>query len=332
MSDSGRRRIILGLDLGGTKVAAGLVTLDGEVLARTQLATLELRADGDPLAGIIAMGKSLLLQTPDCELLAVGVALPGPVDRGSLRLLAAPTIPEIEGLPLAAALEEAFGCPAAGDNDANGAALAESRFGAGAGCSHVVYFTISTGIGGGFVVDGRVYRGSGGTATEFGHQCVQPADGPRCDCGAYGCLEALASGRGIERRARRTAERVGESHTPGWRLERGMITAESVADAARNGEPLARKLWSETADWLGIGISNVINILDPSIVVLGGGVATGAADLLLDPIREVVARRCMPSVARKTPIVPAALGVEVGVVGAACLAMEVGSTPSVVIT
>lgn len=316
--------MILGLDLGGTKVAAGLVTAEGDVLARRQVATLELRADGDPLAGIIRMGRDLLVAAPGRDLLAVGVALPGPVDRAALRLLAAPTIPEIEGVPLGPALESAFGCRAVGDNDANGAALAESRFGAGAGCSHVAYFTISTGIGGGMVVDGRVYRGSSGTSAEFGHQCVQPTDGPLCDCGAYGCLEALASGRGIERRACKTAERVGESRTPGWRRARGMITAESLADAARQGDPLARQLWAETAEWLGIGLSNVINVLDPSIVVLGGGVATGAADLLLDPIREAVSRRCMPSVARNTPIVTAALGPEVGVVGAACLAMEAG--------
>lgn len=332
MSTAALRQLYLGLDLGGTKVAAGLVTPEGQVVSRALAPTLELRADGDPLAGVLELGRKLLAEAQGVQLCGLGVALPGPAERATLRLLSAPTIPELEGVPLGPALEDAFGCGAAGDNDANAAALAESRFGAGAGYSHVAYFTVSTGIGGGFVVDGRVYRGSSGTSAEFGHQCVIPESGPPCDCGASGCLEAVASGRGFERRARQVAERVGETHTRLWRRGRGVITPESVAEAARVGDPLARQLWAETAEYLGLGVSNVINVLDPGVVVLGGGVATGAADLLFDAIRETVTRRCMPQLDRRTPIVPAALGADVGIVGAASLAMEAGLGPARVIT
>jgi len=306
----------LGLDLGGTKVAVGVVDQEGRVRARAQALTAELREGGDPLAKIIQLARGVL--SPGSELRGVGVALPGPTDRETLRLLAAPTIPEIEGVPLAPALERAFGCSAAGDNDANGAALAESRFGAGAGFRQVVYFTISTGIGGGIVLDGRVLRGSHGTSAELGHQVILPIGGPSCDCGGQGCLEALASGRGIVRRARTVLAAHGQPLPP------EPIDTLWVAEQARIGAAWAAEVWQETALYLGVGISNVINILDPDVVVLGGGVATGAQDLLLPAVRDVVRTRCMPSLRRDVPILPAALGSEVGIVGAACLAMEAG--------
>lgn len=321
MSSNRSDDLYLGLDLGGTKVAVGVVTSRGEVLSRAQAFTADLRADGDPLANIIHLARQVLTPAGGTGLRGVGVALPGPTDRDSLRLLAAPTIPEIEGVALGPAFEAAFGCPAAGDNDANGAALAESRFGAGAGSRQVVYFTISTGIGGGIVADGRVVRGSRGTSAEFGHQVILPIGGPACDCGGNGCLEALASGRGIARRASLALSRrpsngtVAQPEPPG---------AAWVAGQARAGEAWAADVWRETALYLGIGISNVINVLDPDVVVLGGGVAAGAGDLLLEPVKDMVRSRCMPSLCREVPIRLAALGSEVGIVGAACLAMEAG--------
>lgn len=301
----------LALDVGGTKTAAGLVAADGRVLAERRAATSDLRAGGDPLGELLRLSRELLDAgeggVPD----GVGIALPGPVDCAGIRMLAAPTIPEIEGVPLASVFGEAFGCPVAGDNDANACALAESRFGAGAGYRHVVYVTVSTGIGGGIVVDGHVFRGASGTSAEFGHQVILPEGGPPCDCGGRGCLEALASGRGIAARARAVGRETA-----------GEVTAESAARAARNGEAWARRVWDDTALYLGLGLANLINVLDPGIVVLGGGVALGAADLLLGPVREVVRQRCMPSLARRVPIVPAALGSTVGIVGAACLVMD----------
>jgi len=306
-------RRYLGLDVGGTKVAAGVVTGDGRVLSHLRESTAALRSSGDPLSGIISLGREAA-RAAACERLhGVGIALPGPVDYASLRMLAAPTIPEIEGIALGPVLEDAFGCPAAGDNDANGCALAEARFGAGRGQRQVVYVTVSTGIGGGIVMEGSLFRGARGTSAEIGHQVLQPLDGPPCDCGGHGCLEALASGRGI---ARRAARRLGS--LPGevpW-------TAEILAERARAGDEDARAIWHETALYLGLGLSNAINLLDPDVIVLGGGVAIGAADLLLEPVRQVVRERCMPTLSRPVPILSAVLGAEVGIVGAASLVIE----------
>ncbi|MCC2671881.1 MAG: hypothetical protein K0Q72_4352, partial [Armatimonadetes bacterium] len=290
MSETTSIPAYLGLDLGGTKVAAGLVTAEGKVLARSQAATADLRATGDPFSAILRLGQELLAAHP-VPLRGVGVALPGPADRHEVRQLVAPTIPEIAGLALAPRLRETFGCEAIGDNDANAAALAESRFGAGDGAEDVVYFTVSTGIGGGIVQNGRVMRGASGTSAELGHQVIMPLGGPPCDCGGTGCLEALASGRGIARRGRLALEQSGAARSDLWPHDSGDVTAEVVARAARGGDPLALAVWADTVLYLAVGISNAINIVDPSVVVLGGGVATGAQDLLFEPLREAVRQR-----------------------------------------
>lgn len=312
----------LGFDLGGTKVAVGVVREDGVVLSHVRGATQEMRAGGDPFGAILELGHEAVdaaqAEMGSARLAGVGIALPGPADPAGIRMLAAPTIPEIEGICLQPVLEAAFGCPAAGENDANACALAEARFGAGRGAGLVVYMTVSTGIGGGIVDGGRVFRGSRGTSGEFGHQVILPVGGPACDCGGSGCLEALASGRGIARRARIAYAEAGERSGP----ELEAITAEWVAGRVRAGDAVALRVWEETLLFLTAGVSNVINLIDPDVVILGGGVSTGAQDLIFGPLRERVAARCMPSLARNTPIVPAALGPEVGIVGATCLVMN----------
>lgn len=304
----------LGLDIGGTKVAAGVVTRDGAVLSRVQEATADLRRGGDPLTEIVRLGRHAVREAGGGRVRGVGAALPGPVDRTGPRMLAAPTIPELTNVALEGPLREAFGCPVAGDNDANGCALAESMFGAGRGREHVVYLTVSTGIGGGVVIRGRLLRGARGTSAEFGHQVILPDGGPTCACGGRGCLETLASGTAIAARARVL---FGGNDEP---LE--ALTAEWVAERVHTGDERAVRLWTEVASYLGAGISNIINILDPDVVVLGGGVSTGAGELLLAPVRRYVSERCMPSLARDVSILEAQLGSEAGIVGAACLVME----------
>jgi glucokinase len=312
--------VYLGLDAGGTKVAAGVVTASGRVCSHLRVSTHDLRTSGSPLANLVRLGRDAMQTAGVREVAGVGLALPGPVAHDPLRMLAAPTIPEWEGVPLARCLSEAFGAPVAGDNDANVCALGESRFGAGRGYEEVVYFTISTGIGGGIVRGGRIDRGAGGTSAEFGHQVILPVGGPLCDCGNTGCLEALASGRGILARAREAVAQHG-GVPPEWCVD-GELTASAVAEAGRGGEPIAGRVWAETILYLAAGVSNVINIVDPGVVVLGGGVVAGAQELLLEPLRDAVLQRCMPSLGRQTPILPAALGAEVGIVGAAALAMS----------
>jgi glucokinase len=297
----------LGLDVGGTKTAAGVVDSAGRVLSRLSRPTSKLRAQGDPLSALVGMGREALRLAQVADPQGVGVALPGPVDPDGARMLAAPTIPEFENRPLAPDLERAFGCPAGGENDGNACALAEARWGAARGAGDLVYVTISTGIGGGVVLRGKVFRGAHGSAGEIGHQIAVAAGGFPCDCGGQGCLETVASGRGILRRAR----------AAGLRAE----TAADVADLARAGNAAATQVWRETALFLGIGLSNVVNLIDPELILLGGGVALGSADLLLESVREVVRSRCMPSLSRPMRVELAGLGADLGILSGAVLVM-----------
>lgn len=298
--------VYLGLDVGGTKTAAGVVTSAGRLLSRVACSTSELRSGGDPLAQLIALGRSAMDCCGRSQVSGVGVALPGPVDPDGARMLAAPTIPEFQDLAVAPLLERVFGCPAAGENDGNACALAECRLGAGKGARDLVYVTVSTGIGGGIVLGGRIFRGAHGSSGEIGHQVVMEDPTP-CDCGGQGCLETLASGRGILRRARRK----------GLAVE----SAAESAELARSGDPKAIALWRETGEILGLGLSNVVNLLDPEVILLGGGVGLGAADLLLDPVRETLRARCMPSLSRPVRVATAGLGEDLGIVSGAALVM-----------
>jgi glucokinase len=302
--------VYLGLDVGGTKIAVGLMSEARGVFGTLRTSTASLRADGRALEALIALGRRVHCEAGCPPLTGVGLALPGPVDRASLTMLAAPTIPEFAGASLLKPLEEAFGCPAGGDNDANGCALAESRFGAGRGYPSVLYVTVSTGIGGGVVIDGRVYRGATGTAAEFGHQVILRTGGPPCDCGGSGCLETLASGRGVSRLARRLY---------GDNRER---PADELADLARAGDGTALEVWDEAGAYLGAGISNLINLFDPGVILLGGGVGCGAFDLLEPRLSRFLAARCMPTLTRRTPILRAALGEDLGVASAVALVQE----------
>jgi glucokinase len=229
-------------------------------------------------------------------------------------MLAAPTIPEFHRRDLRPLLEGEFGCPAAGENDARACALAECRFGAGRGCRWMVYMTVSTGNGGGVILDGRLLRGATGTAGEVGHQAILPEGGGPCDCGGRGCLETLASGRAIAARGRAALQAVRPDR------DHSDLTARDVHAAFLAGEEWAKRVWADTALYLGLGIANLINAYDPEAVVLGGGVIDGAGEDLLAPVRAVVWERCMPSLSRPVAICAAALGPDTGILAAATLA------------
>jgi glucokinase len=292
------------------------------VLTRRRFATGE-AGDGERLLERIAAlaeeaCAELGLSPGDAE--GVGVALPGPMDPSTQRLVAAATLPGLIGYPVIDFLARRWGREALGwvraDNDANAAALGEAIYGAGRGARVVCYFTVSTGIGGGVVVDGRLFRGATGQAAEFGHLKLR-ADGPPCACGDRGCLESLASGTAIGRRAREAAAGGGALT---WLVgeDPAALSAERVAAAARRGDPSALRLWNEAMADLGAGIATVVNLFNPDVVVIGGGVSA-SADLLLPAVRTVVAERAMPMLARAARIEVAALGEDVGIVGAAAL-------------
>lgn len=245
-----------------------------------------------------------------------GVAAPGPLDpRRGLVLRPPNMVGWPAEAPLGARLARFLGMPVAVDNDANVAALGEQRAGAGRGVENLVYFTVSTGIGGGVILGGKLLHGAHGYAGELGHQ-VLVADGPPCGCGGRGCLEALASGSSIARIARSRID-VGERSVLAGA---GPLTATEVFAAASQGDALARSVVETAMGQLGLGVVNALHLFDPALVIVGGGL-TNTGDQLFGPVRRVVQTQAMPAF-RETPIVRAALGDDAGLYGAAYLAWE----------
>jgi glucokinase len=232
-------------------------------------------------------------------------------------ILGPPNLPSWRHVPIVQVLEREFGLYARLENDANAGALAEWRFGAGRGRRSVVYMTMGTGIGGGLVLDGRLYRGANGNAGEVGHMRIVAEGGPTCGCGKQGCLEAYCSGPAIARRAREALACQPTEGTP--LLERAgrieAVTAEHVFAAAREGDRLALRLVDETAHWLGVGLANVIQLLNPEAIVLGT-IATEQGDFFLDRVRHVVRAETWPQLFAAVDILPSPLGSQTGDYGA----------------
>jgi len=286
------------IDLGGTKLRAVVADLEGNICGEIIRPS---EADEGPDRVIARMIETLeeaasASGLPVSGLRAVGVASPGALDLVHGRVFEAPQLPGWDGVPLVQIMSERLGLPVLLENDANAAALGENRFGAGRGTRYLIYLTISTGVGGGIIIDGKVYHGATGAAGELGHMVVW-FNGPRCLCGNRGCLEAISSGTGLAWRAQ---ELVDRGEAPGLeriKRERGELDADEIADAARAGDEDARRLFDESGLYLGIALANYINIFNPEMIVLGGGVVAGAADLFLDRAEET-----MRDLARKEPL------------------------------
>jgi glucokinase len=306
----------VGIDVGGTKINALRVARDGEILGRTTQST---PADDEEatLAAMTDVARAMLTD----DVLAIGVGAAGMVDAAAGTLLFAPNL-AWRDLPIAARMREALGLPVQVDNDANLAAYAEYRFGAGRGYRHMLLVTVGTGIGGGLVFDGRLFRGAHGFASEIGHVIVEPG-GPLCGCGNRGCWEQVAAGRSIDRLGRRAARERADSLLA--RLAHGdpdRVTGQLVTEAARGGDEAALEVFAEVGRRLGEGIGGLVNVLDPQVVVVGGG-AVEAGDLLLDPARRAFVDAVQaPEHRPRVPIVAAQLGPDAGAVGAGALALE----------
>lgn len=280
--------LAIGVDIGGTKVAAGLVDETGRIVAQER----RLTPGHDVVAvedTIVAVVESLRSQAPD-DVTAVGVGAAGFVSADRSTVLFSPHL-AWRNEPLREAIESRIGLPVLVDNDANGAAWAEYRFGAGQGESRLVCVTLGTGIGGGIVIDGRLERGRYGLAGEFGHMVLVPG-GHRCECGNRGCWEQYASGRALGREARELAE--SGSPRAADLLARvggdvGAIEGAVVSEAARDGDEAAVELVEEIGRWLGVGLANLAAALDPGRFVVGGGVSA-VGELLLGPARAAFAR------------------------------------------
>ena len=321
--------LCLALDFGGTKLAAGLVEWRaGRVLRQARCSTHERVGAAGQIADMERLVQELALSDAEWPVLwGVGVSFGGPVDAASGRVLHSHHVDGWDDLLLAARLEETYGRPVVVENDANAVALGEYRYGAGRGVEDLVYITVSTGIGGGVVLGGRLWRGSHGVAGEVGHMVVRPG-GPLCTCGNRGCLEALASGPSIARRAREALE----AGAPGERLlalaggDPLAITAELVFRAVRAGDAAAAAAVAGAAEDLGLGIAMLSSIVDPARVILGGGVAK-AGEQLLVPVRQAFRRYAFPMLAGRVEIVQAAALDEGGLLGAAALVAQAASAP-----
>jgi glucokinase len=313
---------VLGIDIGGTKTIVAVADDAGRIIAQRRITMPGDRAPAAVLFMIEFALNALMQQSGialrDVE--AIGIGCGGPLDRERGTILTAPNLPGWENLPLVDHFRKAFESPVYLDNDVTLAALGEAKEGAGAGVDHFAYFNIGTGIGGGIIIDGKVYRGCG-NAGEFGHQVIVP-DGPPCPCGKHGCLESLASGTSIARIARERVTLCPDSLILRLAGDGESVTAERVARAARQKDPLAVNIMSETGGYLGLGVANVVSILNPRMVILGGGVIAGAGDLLLDGIRKTVRERAMTQLADDVEIIPAALGDQAGIIGAIHLALD----------
>ena len=312
------RQAVLAIDIGGTKFIVAVVRADGEIILRKYCLTL---AEDGPRAVIERLSKIIKksiaqVKFADIKLIGVGVGVAGLVNQKRGRLTTSPNLPGWRNVAVEDAVSAASGLETYVINDASAAALGESCFGAGRGFNNILYVTVSTGIGGGIILDGQLYTGTDGCAGEWGHMTIVP-EGPKCHCGNFGCLEALASGWAITKDAvtRINAGQVSMiTDIVEGRIDD--ITAEIVGKAAKRGDRLACDIVDAAANYLGIGLSNLVNIFNPELIVIGGGLSK-MGNLLLCPARRVIRERAFLLPAKTVRIVRASLGSNAGIVGAA---------------
>jgi glucokinase len=314
--------LAIGIDIGGTKVAGGLVDVDGKVLARARRDTPHRsKSPGVVEDTIVEVVSELLLGSAGRDIVAVGIGAAGFVAADRATVVFAPHL-SWRDEPLEKNLQRRIPLPISVDNDANAAVWAEWRFGAARGQSHVVMVNLGTGIGGAMVLDGQIMRGRYGIAGEFGHMQVVPG-GQRCECGNKGCWEQYASGNALVREARSLMTANSPMATDLLIRIAGdplALTGPMITQAAREGDPTAIELLAEVGQWLGVGIANLAAALDPGVFVVGGGVSA-AGDLLLEPARGTFRRQLTGRGYRPEAVIVAAeLGNEAGLIGAADLA------------
>jgi len=313
----GTNDTLVGIDIGGTKIAIGLADRNGTLLVDRKIHT---QAELGPNVALenIFLTIEEMLSKGDANLVSIGVGCPGPLDVEKGLVLSPANLRTWNRVPLVAKLQEHFNVPVAFDNDANAAAIGEYMFGAGKGCQSVFYVTISTGIGGGLVFNGELYHGVRNGAGEIGHTIVKP-DGVQCNCGSIGCLETICSGTHI---SRRISERISDGEPS---LLQDLIrgghppNTQTLIEAVIQNDTAACELWDETCRYLAIGLGNAVTLFAPEVVIIGGGIAA-VGDLLLGPLRELIPEFVSMIPAEYIKIVPAALGQESGLYGAIALA------------
>jgi glucokinase len=316
------RTFTLGVDIGGTKVAAGLVDAGGAILFQTRVGMPARGSAAEGFGAVQSAIAGVFAARPEARasLTGIGICAPGPLDPATGVILTPPNVPCWRNFPLAAEVQRVFGLSARVDNDGNAAALAESIWGAGVGYRNVFYTTLGTGIGTGIVCDRKIYHGRTGSAAEGGHVTIDYR-GPQCGCGKRGCIEALCSGPAIARRARERLVESPDADSKMFALASGKVDgvdAEIVAEAFRQGDPLACEVLRESADFLAVWAGNVIDLLEPDVFIFGGGLAQLMSGFL-GQIREQLANWCVNKRSREMPMVLAKYGADAGIAGAAAL-------------
>ena len=312
------KSVVLAFDLGGTHLRAALIDRAGEILTQLKSETPEEASADQVIRALVEAERRCRAEAKVAsdQLLAASVMVPGTVDKANAVVVQAPNLPCLYNFPLKQKLENEFGRPVVLENDANAAAMGEVWKGAARGCRNVVCITLGTGVGGGVILDGKLLRGSDGSAGEIGHCAVEPFGGLHCKCGNEGCLEMFASARSIVRMGGEALPRFPQSALHGQ-----TITARRLYELGLEGDELSLTVFERMGTYLGIAVANLINLLSPEIIVIGGGVANGW-ELFEGPMRKQVSARAFRSQQGKVRIVPAACGDNAGLLGAARLAFD----------
>lgn len=314
---------VVGVDLGGTNVRAAVVHRGGEIVSEFRTESLAMEGLNVTISQIVkAVNAAIELSgVPPSDIAGVGMGVPGTIRSEEGIVLWSPNFKDWNDVQLLAPIVKLIGLPVFMGNDANVAAFGEYTFGAGRGAKCMVMFTLGTGIGSGLIIDGKIYTGVSEAAPELGHHIIL-AGGPRCGCGRFGCLEALAKRDAICDRAARKASL--STYTSLWELaghDLVNLTPAMIAEAAAGVDAVAAETLDETGYYVGIGVANAINIIGPDRVIIGGGIAQ-AGDLLFDPIRRSVAIHALAVPLQACEILPAALGDDAGVLGGAAIVLR----------
>lgn len=323
--------LFLGVDIGGTKVAAGIVTSRGEILSKARVPMV---SDREAAAGLAAVEKAIdaaFATQPKrrASVSAIGISSPGPLDPRRGIVINPPNLKCWQNFPLAEKIADSRRLPTRLDNDANAAALAEALWGSGVGYDSVFYATLGTGIGTGVILGGRIYHGRTGAAAEGGHVSID-YHGPRCACGKLGCIEALAAGPAVARRARERLEAGGPGREKLLSLAGGKpenVTAEMVGTAWHAGDKLSAEILQETADLLAIWLGNIVDLFEPDVIIFGGGMGELMSEWF-GRIREQLPAWTINSRCREIPLVRARYGEDSGIAGAAALCLSLDKQPS----
>ena len=309
-----KKKYVVGVDLGGTKIYTALVDLEGNIIKEKTVGTLAFEGENAVMGRIIDTINYVIDGSEKNLIKSIGIGSPGPLDVKNGVIIENSNLP-FKNFEIVKTIRETYDLPTYLDNDANVATLGEFMFGAGKGTENMVFITASTGIGGGAVINGKLFRGTTGNALEIGHTIVAN-EGPRCGCGNIGCAEALGSGTAIGKRAKEAVDTNVETSLKNYEN----VTSKEVFKEAANGDRVAKNILETSLNYLGIAVANTITNFDPEKVVIGGGVINGGS-IVLDTIRRVVGERALKTFVDSCTVEKAVLGGKAGVLGAAALAI-----------